>query len=350
MRGEAVARVPSQPHANPSDHHPPAAAPPTSTVEQRPSLITRLRAYLHRYAVQLLIGVTALYILLRLLTITDRSPSIALAFVEASGLVSTILGLVLQLLPEALLLAAAGATGIVLQRTLVRLAMSHQEVLSNDDRRLWTGLYVAGTILWALLLTTVPSPIGEDGFSIVAQFIAIVAIVLAVVGGLYGARGKRLSLGAPSITWRGYWALSWLAVAGGLLLLSHVALDRRLWLPPERITVPASIKHTTSNTGARTVAPGESGGATIPGVTEQQDGGALGQPQDSIVGYVLKADAEWTAVLLEQPRLVVRLKTSEIVDRTVCRLTPRSLPPSALLQFRGRHQQDVTPPCRGVES
>lgn len=345
-----MVRVPSQPHANPSDHHPPAAAPPTSTAEERPSLIARLGAYLDRYAVQLLIGVTALYILLRLLTITDRSPSIALAFVEASGLVSTILGLVLQLLPEALLLAAAGATGIVLQRTLVRFGTRHQEVLSDDDRRMWAGLYVVGTVLWALLLTTVPSPIGEDRFSIAAQFIAIVAIILAVVGGLYGAIWKRPSLGAPNIRWQAYWALLWLAVAGGLLLLSHVALDRRLWLPPERITVPASIEHTTSNTGARTVAPGEGGGATIAGVTGQQDGGALGQPQDSIVGYVLKADAEWTAVLLEQPRVVVRLKTSEIVDRTVCRLTPRSLPPSALLQLAGRQQRDVTPPCRGVES
>jgi hypothetical protein len=312
-------------------------------------LIARLRAYLDQYAVQLLIGVTALYILLRLLTITDRSPSIALAFVEASGLVSTILGLVLQLLPEALLLAAAGATGIVLQRTLVRLAMSHQEVLTDDDRRMWAGLYVVGTILWALLLTTVPSPVGEDGFSIAAQFIAIVAIVLAFLRGLYGAIWKRPSLGA-NINWRDYWALVWLAVAGGLLLLSHVGVDRHLWLPPERITAPASIEHTTSNTSARTAAPGESGGVTIAGVTGQQDSDALGPPQDSIVGYVLAADAEWTTVLLEQPRVVVQLKTSEIIDRTVCRLTPRSLPPSALLQLVGRHQRDMTPPCRGVES
>jgi hypothetical protein len=313
-------------------------------------LVARLGAYLDKYAVQILIGVTALYILLRLLTVTDRSPSIALAFVEASGLVSTILGLVLQLLPEALLLAAAGATGIVLQRTLVRLAMSHQEVLSDDDRRMWAWLYVVGTMLWALLLATVPSPIGEDGFSVAAQIIAIVAIILAVVRGLYGAIGKRPSLGAPNIKWQAYWALLWLAVAGSLLLVSHVALDRRLWLPPERITVPASIEHTTSNTSARTAAPSESGDATSAGVTGQQDGTALSQPQDSIVGYVLKADAEWTAVLLEQPRVVVRLKTSEIIDRTVCRLTPRSLPPSALLQLVGRQQRDVTPPCRGFEN
>lgn len=335
----------SQVHASPSDGHSSGGVPPTSTAEERHSIVSRLRAYLDLYAVQLLVGVTALYILLRLLTITDRSPSIALAFVESSGLVGTILGLVLQLLPEALLLAAAGATGIVLQRTLVKWAMDDKDSPSDDERRVWSGLYVVGTILWTLVLTTVPSPLGEDPFSLAAHFIASVALVLAFVGGLYGVIRKRPELGALQIKWQTYWALLWLGLAGSLLLLSHVALDRRLWLPPERITVPASIEAIAPATGAGTPAQGENGS-----VTEQQVGNVLGQPQDSIVGYVLQADQEWTTILLEEPRVVVRLATSEIIDRTVCRLAERSLPPSALLQFVGRQQRDVTPPCRGVGS
>jgi hypothetical protein len=342
-----VLRTRSQPNANPSDQQSLGDAAPTSTAKQRGSLVTRLRAYLDQYAVQLLVGVAALYILLRLLTITDRSPSIALAFVESSGLVGTILGLVLQLLPEALLLAAAGTTGIVLQRTLVRWAMDDDtESLSDDERRVWTGLYVVGTILWALMLTTVPSPLGEDRFSPAAQLIGSVAVILAFVAGLYGAIRKRPEFGAPQFKRQTYWALPWLAVAGSLLLLSHVALDRRLWLPPERITVPASIEEIAAATGTGTPARGGSGGATAAGGTGQQVGDVVDQPQDSIVGYVLKADQEWTTVLLDEPGVVVRLPTSQIIDRTICRLAARSLPPSALLQLAERPQRDVTPPCR----
>jgi hypothetical protein len=336
-----LSRAPSQAEAKPTDGQ--------SPVEVRLPWIARLGPYFDQYAIQFLVGATALYILLRLLTITDRSPSIALAFVEASGLVSTILGLVLQLLPEVLLLAAAAATGIVLQRTLVRLATGTQEKLSDDEHHAWTALYVVGTILWALVLTTVPSPIGEDGFSLAAEFGAGVAMILAIVGGLYGAIRNRGELGAPQITWKTYWALPWLAVATGLLLLSHVALDRRLWLPPERITVPASVEHLAPETVAGTVArTAQSGQSTTGGRSGDQDSDDLGQLQDSIVGYVLHADDEWTTVLLERPRVVVRLETDEIVDRTVCRLAARSLPPSALLQLVGRQQRDVTPPCQGV--
>jgi hypothetical protein len=31
------------------------------------------------------------------------------------------------------------------------------------------GLYAAGTVLWALVLTTVPSPLGYDAFSWAAE-------------------------------------------------------------------------------------------------------------------------------------------------------------------------------------
>jgi hypothetical protein len=315
--------------------------------------LQKLKEYLEPYVVQLLIGAVAFYILLRLLTITDHSPPTALAFVESSGLVSTILGLVLQLLPEALLLTAASVTAIVLQRVLALATArpGEQEPANDGERLLRAALYVVGTILWALLLTAVPSPLGYDTFSLTAEAIALVAVALAVARGGYARRKKKPELGGLQVSWRTYWALPWLAMGAGLLLLSHVALDRQLWLPPELITVPASIERIGLSAKAQTSRP-ENGGQVSGGAIEPQANEVGGQPQDSIVGYVLRADEEWTTILVERPRVLLRLDSSKIVDRTVCRLAARSLPPSALMQLLGGRYQDrdVTPPCQGLET
>jgi hypothetical protein len=318
-----------------------------------------VKEFLGENLVQLLVGAASLYLLLRLLTITDHSPSTALAFVESSGLVNTVLGLVLQLLPEALLLAAAAVTGIVLQRVLALTTASDGagEASTVHERFVRAALYGAGTVLWALMLTTVPSPLGFDSFSSAAELIAFGALVLAIVGGAYGAVKGRSELGSLQLswkTWKTYWALPWLAGGAALLLLGHLALDRQLWLPPELITVPASIERVGSAAGAEP-APAEDE-ATVAGSAAQPVAiETRGQPQDSMVGYVLKGDDRWTTVLLERPRVVVRLDSAKIINRTVCRLAPRSLPLSALKRLIGGPDQagddrDVTPPCQGLEN
>jgi len=318
--------------------------------------LRNLKEFLGQNLVQLLVGAASLYLLLRLLTITDHSPSTALAFVESSGLVSTVLGLVLRLLPEALVLAAAGVTGIVLQRVLALTTASvdGRKRLADRERLVRAGLWGAGTGLWALVLTTVPSPLGYDNFSWAAELIALGALALAIAGGAYGAMKRQVGFGALQISWKTYWALPWLAVGSGLLLLGHVALDRQLWLPPELITVPASIDRVSSTAGPEP-APAEDGGTLAGSATQPPADDVRSQPQDSIVGYVLKADDRWTTVLLERPRVVVRLDSTKIVNRTVCRLAPRSLPPSTLKQLiggrsQGAEDRDVTPPCEGLEN
>lgn len=309
--------------------------------------LARLQKLLEEAIVKLLVGAAALYILLRLLTITDHSASTALAFVESSGLVSTILGLALQLLPEALLLAAAGVTGIVLQRVLAMAAASQddKQPRNDDERFMRFGLYAAGTVLWALVLTTVPSPLGYDAFSWAAEIIALLALLLAIARGGYGASKKLPQLGSLQLSLRIYWSLAWLVASASLLLLAHVALDRQLWLPPELITVPASVDRSGPPAGA---AAGVGTGVAASAGAPQLDGGdAQGQPQDSIVGYVLKADDQWTTVLLERPRVVLRLASDEIIDRTICRVAARRLPPPALKHLVGDRDQDrdVTPSC-----
>lgn len=102
----------------------------------------------------------------------------------------------------------------------------------------------------------------------------------------------RASLAAPAITFLIGWALDkryavqthrWLAIVALVGLVGGAVLNDAVWLPAEQIHVRSEL-----------------GSATY-------------------VGYAVKAD-EFTTVLLEDPRLLVQIRTDDILSRTLCRL------------------------------
>ena len=251
-------------------------------------------------------GAGVLYILTRLIAVSGRSAPTALSFLDAQGISKTVTGAIVQALPFLLLTAATAATVFLLGSPLTgRISRSP---------RVWFSVAA-----WFLVVAAVPSPIASN---------AVVAVVAYV--------SSFLTIGYSALlAWMG-WPKSWSSPVKALIIsLAFVAgvqllFDNQLWLAPERLAVSTSLA-TTDATADATIKD---------------------QPSN-LVGYVLTADNNWTSVLLEQPRIVVRLPNNSIVQRSVCRLGEgdRERPPllvtliKKLFGENGRRVEDAVPLC-----
>ena len=86
----------------------------------------------------------------------------------------------------------------------------------------------------------------------------------------------------------------------------QLVADDQVWLAPERIQVVSSSENLVA----------------VQGVEK-------GNQTSTLVGYTLEAGDPWTTFLLEEPRIVLKLQTSSILQRSVCRLpnSNREVPP-----------------------
>ena len=247
-----------------------------------------------------------LYILTRLIAVSGRSAPTALSFLDAQGISRTVTGAVVQALPFLLLTAATAATVYLLGSPLTGKI--------SKSPRVWFS-----AAAWFLVVAAVPSPIASNGI------VATAAYVTSFLTITYTA----------FVAWQG-WPKNYpspvklLGISLALVAGTQLLLDNQLWLAPERLAVSTSLA-TTDATADATIKD---------------------QPS-TLVGYVLTADNNWTSVLLEQPRIVVRLPNTAIVQRSVCRLgaADRERPPLLITLIRkisndqARRVEDAVPLC-----
>ena len=223
-----------------------------------------------------------LYLLTRLIAISGRSAPTALAFLDAQGISKTVTGAIVQALPMLLL---AGATGFTITAII---NVSEKPVTKNS--RVWISV-----VAWFLVATVVPSPLAWNG---------AVALVAFSAAGL-------LILYAAVSAWTNNlddWPhpFQFLILYFGLVAGVQLVADDQVWLAPERIQVVSSSENLVA----------------VQGVEK-------GNQASTLVGYTLEAGDPWTTFLLEEPRIVLKLQTSSILQRSVCRLpnSNREVPP-----------------------
>lgn len=291
----------------------PAATVPVPDDDRSGRLVEQL-------SYQVAAGFALLYLLARLIAVSDRDPSTALAFLAASGIASTVAGAALQFVPLLFFFMAGAATLLAMSR-------------SGLPRDRWRPYLFTAVGAWALVLVTVPSPLAPHRL---VSLLAYGGVALALVVGA-------VHLVCPRHAWarQAPWVLAAVVVAVALL---QVQLDRTVWIAPERITVAAVA-------GTRAVADQE----------EQDDeddeddaSSALrsGTTDAVYLGYVLRSDDSWTTVLLEDPRTVLTFATDRIRARTVCTFPQaRPAPPAADRLFDAlrddAREGPVTPSCSG---
>ena len=117
----------------------------------------------------------------------------------------------------------------------------------------------------------------------------------------------------------------------GLVMAVQLVADDQVWLAPERLQIVSSADALIA----------------VQGVEK-------GDQASTLVGYVLDGNGDdWVSILLEQPRIVLRVKSDTILQRSVCRLpnSNREVPPlfvSLTQRFQSektRRIEDVVPLC-----
>lgn len=226
-------------------------------------------------------------LVIKLLSIAEYSTSTVLAIVQSTGLTDTLLGVLLPVFPW-----LVGLLGLsVASRSW-----------PNSNSKLALGLH---GLLFVLLAALLPSTI--LGVLLLAGTALIPLLRLTTWGSSF-LRGRATRV-AGSIA----------VGAAVVVLVAAVALDDGMWLPSERVEITR-----VTQTGA--------------------------QVGWIAVGYVLSSDTDWTVVLADSPRAILRVRTAEVESRGPCRVEAeerRSSILRSLSNFFSGEQLVVTvpPPC-----
>lgn len=264
------------------------------------------------------VAILAMFVLSRLVAVSDYSGATTLAVVNALGIPGTLTGAAVQVVPMLLVLAATSVSAEWAQLYVAsRYALSSSSSSSSSQRRLVTPYAAAAAILWLLVFLTVPSPVSASRPVAIGTFVfAFSALALVALKAWRGT-----PRGLPGET---SWGVRTFLTGALLLAVIQVVWDNAMWLPAERISILR---------------------AALPTEPQQtQDGAPQPGLPSEFVGYVLRSDENWTAVMLDRPRLVIQLRTREMVARDVCSINGglRSQP---LLRLRSQTQPFVVPNC-----
>lgn len=248
-----------------------------------------------------------LYLLTRLIAISGRSAPTALSFLDAQGISKTVTGAIVQALPILLLAGAIGFTITAL------INVSDKPVTKNS--RVWISI-----VAWFLVATVVPSPFSWNrAVALVAFFAAGILIIYTAIS----AWTNNLDDWPHPFQ---FLILYFALVAG-----TQLVADDQVWLAPERLQIISSSENLVA----------------VQGVEK-------GDQASTLVGYVLDGNGDdWVSILLEEPRIVLRVKSDSILQRSVCRLpdSRREVPPlfvSIAERFEDQKQravEDVVPVC-----
>ena len=277
------------------------------TLSQRSKSIGAISGLMQENMTQLVSFAGVLYLLTRLIAISGRSAPTALSFLSAQGISQTVTGAIVQALPILLL---AGATGF----TITAITNITDKPASKNSR-IWSSV-----VAWFLVATVVPSPLAWNGA------VAVVA---------FAAAGVLIAYTAVA-TWTNNledWPhpFQFLILYFGLVMAVQLVADDQVWLAPERLQIVSSADALIA----------------VQGVEK-------GDQASTLVGYVLDGNGDdWVSILLEQPRIVLRVKSDTILQRSVCRLpnSNREVPPlfvSLTQRFQSektRRIEDVVPLC-----
>ena len=248
-----------------------------------------------------------LYLLTRLIAISGRSAPTALSFLDAQGISKTVTGAIVQALPILLLAAATGFTITAL------INVSDKPVMKNS--RVWISI-----VAWFLVATVVPSPLSWNG---AVAFVAFFAAGILILYTAISAWTNNLDDWPHPFQ---FLILYFALVAG-----TQLVADDQVWLAPERMQIISSSENLVA----------------VQGVEK-------GNQASTVVGYYLEGNGDdWVSILLDQPRIVLRVKSDSILQRSVCRLpnSKREVPPlfvSIVQRFEGQKQravEDVVPLC-----
>lgn len=248
-----------------------------------------------------------LYLLTRLIAISGRSAPTALSFLDAQGISKTVTGAIVQALPILLLTAATGFTITAL------INVSEKPVTKNS--RVWISV-----IAWFLVATVVPSPLAWNG---AVAFVAFFAAGVLILYSAVSAWTNNLDDWPHPFQF----LILYFALVAGVQLVA----DDQVWLAPERFQIVSTEENLVA----------------VQGVEE-------GDQASTLVGYYLDGNGDdWVSILLEEPRIVLRVQADSILQRSVCRLpnSNREVPPlfvsltQRLSGEKSRAIEDVVPLC-----
>lgn len=277
------------------------------TLAQRSRTIGTLAGLLQENMTQIVSFGGVLYLLTRLIAISGRSAPTALSFLDAQGISKTVTGAIVQALPILLLTAATGFTITAL------INVSEKPVMKNS--RVWISV-----VAWFLVATVVPSPLAWNG---AVAFVAFFAAGVLILYSAVSAWTNNLDDWPHPFQF----LILYFALVAGVQLVA----DDQVWLAPERFQIVSTAENLVA----------------VQGVEK-------GDQASTLVGYYLDGNGDdWVSILLEEPRIVLRVQADSILQRSVCRLpnSNREVPPlfvSIMQRISGEKEraiEDVVPLC-----
>ena len=182
------------------------------------------------------------------------------------------------------------------------------------------ALPIFSIVAWFLVATVVPSPFSWNrAVALVAFFAAGILIIYTAIS----AWTNNLDDWPHPFQF----LIFYFALVAGTQLVA----DDQVWLAPERLQIISSSENLVA----------------VQGVEK-------GDQASTLVGYVLDGNGDdWVSILLEEPRIVLRVKGERILQRSVCRLpnSNREVPPlfvslvQRLSGEKSRAIEDVVPLC-----
>ena len=264
----------------------PEAARPPDATDEQFARIRGLTSLIDTLTDHFLLLIGSGMLVIKLLTIAEYSTSTALTIIQSAGITSTLLGVVLPIFPW-----LVGLLGLFV---VIRNAGS------TGARRVFVPLFLA-LVLAALLPATVV------GWMLLGATI-FVPVIRASPQGLRWANARITRLAASAVL-----------AAAAVVLVSAIALDRSMWLPAERVEISTAAR---SGTEVNWIA----------------------------VGYVLGSNSDWTVILTDSPRAVLRVRTHDVTSRGPCRVDVEERSNSILRAIVNAMSGDrlavsVPPPC-----